>query len=95
MTNYILFSVFTILIVLDGYTTYKCLQLPTNKEGNPVLKFFIDKMGLIPTLIFTRLIVVGLLGYCLWQYNVLYLTYALAVLCVLFAGVQANNFKRM
>jgi nitrate reductase NapE component len=93
--NHILFLIFTILIVLDGYTTYRCLQLPSNKEGNPVLRFFMDKIGLIPTLILTRLIIVGLFGYCLWQYNVLYLTYALGALCILFAGVQVNNILRM
>jgi hypothetical protein len=45
--NYILFSIFIILQVLDFWTTYYVIKSGKGHEANPVMQWLFDKIGII------------------------------------------------
>ena len=42
---------FMVTQVLDGLTTYIGLRFPGSKEGNPVIRWVMDRIGVVPTII--------------------------------------------
>jgi hypothetical protein len=45
--NYILFALFVILQFLDFWTTYNVIKSGKGHEGNPVMSWLFDKIGII------------------------------------------------
>ena len=55
----IVYLVFVVLQAADAVTTYKCITAGVGKEGNPVLEYAISKIGLLPSIIIYKSVVVA------------------------------------
>ena len=90
----ILYALLVALASADGLTTYKIIQAG-GYEKNPVVRWLIEKMGLVPALVWSRLAVFAA-GYLLtlpvagW-----YGAAILAVLCAAFGWTVKNNLAVM
>jgi len=81
----IMFAVIVALQLLDAATTYYSLAKLGARESNPVARFAMDKLGIVPALVLLKSAVVGVFiafTYPLWFY---------AVVAALYAGVVGNN----
>ena len=83
----LLFTAYLALIISDGYLTWKILKLPGGKEVNPIMAWAFKKIGIIPALVGTRLIL-GLFGLYLCQRNDVTLQW----LTLAYAAVVVWNF---
>ena len=92
MTALCLFLVFVALQALDAYTTYRDLQLPGRYEANPFMRKLMLKIGVIPALAATKIVVISALG-IFAVYTAMPAAY-LVLPDVLFALVVLNNFKQ-
>ena len=55
MKIYIIIFVFALVLqILDIISTYKALQKPGVYEANKLMKFLMEKMGILPALIFLK-----------------------------------------
>lgn len=80
----------TALNIADAVTTYVALKRIANAvEGNPVLRFLMDKLGLMGALIAKMVVVIGTtyVAYDYGQY------WPFIVLSVLYALIVYNNLK--
>lgn len=80
----------TALNIADAVTTYIALKRIANAvEGNPVLRFLMDKLGLMGALIAKMVVVIGAtyVAYDYGQY------WPFIVLSVLYALIVYNNLK--
>lgn len=66
--NYILLAIFTVLQIADIVTTIKVLKRPDRKEGNKIMAWLMDKIGIVPTLIIPKTLAVLILGYAAYLY---------------------------
>jgi hypothetical protein len=85
--TYILFALFIVLQVADVLTTMYILK--RGIERNLVLKWIMDKIGVIPTLVISKVIII-LLVWWLTQANA-YGTHTLIIICVLYVGILTWN----
>ena len=89
---FVLFLLLVVLATADGVTTHKILSTPGGRELNPVLRWMIEKLGLLPALVWSRLAVFAA-GYFMtlaWQsYGVL----VLIALCASFGAVVYSNLQ--
>lgn len=80
-----LFILFAVLQVADAYVTVRALALPGKREANPIMAWFMDKLGVVPALILTKVVVVAGVFYfldstplaALWLLNALYVAVTL------------------
>lgn len=77
------------LQIADFYITYKVLG-KGGKEKNPIVKFIMDKIGKLPTLLLFKTAAIGGCGF-------IYLTqpYLLVPIIVWYGVVVFKNFKEM
>lgn len=54
---------FLLLQVADIYTTYKGLTSGKAKEANPVMKFLMGKVGLLPALLLSKIFISAGMSY--------------------------------
>lgn len=80
----IVLPVFFFLQLGDYLTTTEILKRG-GRELNPVMKWIMDKIGVIPALFFTKVVTIMLI----WELNVFWLTLAL---CLFYMAVVGNNF---
>ena len=73
------------LITLDGIMTYWAVARRGMKEVNPFMVKVIDKIGLVPALVLTRVPILLLIAY-----TPLHL-YLLIAMTVLYVGLTASN----
>ena len=66
--NYLLLIPFAILQVLDIVTTIKCLSRPNRKEGNKVMAWLMDKLGIVPALVSCKIVALIILGYAVYLF---------------------------
>lgn len=77
------------LQVLDLLTTVVALRKPGLKEGNPYLRWLMDRIGVVPAL----LVVKGcLIVFLFWAVPLMHIGVVVA-LCVLYVVVVANNLR--
>jgi hypothetical protein len=88
--SYVLFVVFLMLIAADGWTTYRILR-SGGRELNPVIKWLVERIGLLPALIVTRAVGAGLV----WSLVLGGAWYVIAVLDLIFAYTVYNNVMVM
>lgn len=81
----IMLIVFVLLQLGDIYTTHRILSYG-GRELNPVMAKMFNWYGLLPTLIWIKVLAIG----AVWWVDSLYLT---AISCIVYAAVVANNFR--
>ena len=86
----ILLIIFTVLQILDVYTTYKILS-NGGRELNPLVRWVIEKVGLVLGISSLKVILVACLT-VIW-YNNMLPVWAMVVADVVYAGVIAYNMK--
>ena len=91
--SYIILVIFIILQIGDIITTIKALKTHTNVESNPIIKFIMGKIGIIPTLLLTKIIVIGILFSAMFFYPSTLLTILIGMLDILYCWVVWNNTK--
>ena len=57
--SYILFVVFVLLQLADIWTTHQCLYRGIGHEANPIMAFVFKYIGVLPGLILTKIVVIG------------------------------------
>lgn len=66
----ILFVAFIVLQCLDVHSTNEALKLMNVVEANPVARWFMDKLGILPALLITKILVITLVSTaCLYSYK--------------------------
>lgn len=83
----ILLSIVVILQVFDFASTAYALRTQTAAEGNPLLRRLMDWIGVIPTLLLTKVLAAALAVY-LWKINS---SFWLIVLAVAYTVIVINN----
>ena len=94
---YLVGTLLVLLQVLDGWTTYKCLQFPENREANAALAWLMRTIGVVPALCVFKGAAVGLLLLLIYVTKEGAVGVPLAVitaLTALYAAVVRNNYKR-
>lgn len=66
--NYILLAIFTVLQIADIVTTIKVLKRPDRKEGNKIMAWLMDKIGIVPALIAGKVVALIVLGYAVYLF---------------------------
>lgn len=100
MTVTVLFIALAILQIPDTYTTYVIVHRQGGRERNPVMRWLIRQLGVLPGLIAGKALAVSLAGYALYA-GVPLLPYwgffvvlgLLAALIGLYAWVVYNNYQ--
>lgn len=66
--NYILLAIFGILQIADVVTTIKVLQRPDRKEDTKFMAWLMAKIGIIPALAVTKVLILAIFGVAAWSY---------------------------
>lgn len=82
-----------ILQILDGMTTYEALTNKGAVEANFLLRWFMDKVGIIPALVVTKTVFIGILVAACLFYPSIYLTIVLTLVMCLYVWVVVNNLR--
>lgn len=90
--EYILLAVFTLLQFIDSWTTYKVIS-KSGRELNPIVRFFIDKLGIKTGLAVVKTATVGIV--CTGTILGYFLAFPLAVLCLVYGFVVYHNYLQM
>jgi hypothetical protein len=94
MTKYLLI-IFTLLQIADIVTTYLNLKRPDRAESNAFLKAIMGKIGVIPTLLLSKICVIFSFMFAYVFADSIYLTIAMACVCVFYAVVVFKNYRLM
>ena len=93
--NLILALIVAVLQVGDGVTTIRNLRRPGGKEHNPLVRWLIERFGMVPALVGKGIVVsaiaVALALYVPGQSTMV----ALALLAAFYAFIVAGNIRRM
>lgn len=84
-----LFGVFVILQALDFYSTTLALKKQNNYEANPVMRFFMDKLGVELAMLILKAVAILLI----WHFLSVIPIPALAVIDLVYIYVVYRNFK--
>ena len=60
-----LFALFTVLQILDIYSTHKALQVRGVYEANPVMRYLFDIFGPLPVMITSKIVALIVIAYFL------------------------------
>jgi len=90
MIIYTLIGIFTVLQILDIWTTYTVITKCNGVEQNPIMDKIISWLGLLPALIVTKIIAVCLVIYISTVYPLLLIAFV-----VLYTVVIIHNYKSM
>lgn len=91
--NYILFALFLILQFLDFWTTYNVIKLGKGHEGNPIMAWLFDKIGIIGGFAFIKTVMLIIVGYIVYTVPVNASIFALTIFNVLYAYVVYQNYR--
>jgi hypothetical protein len=91
--NEILLTIAILLQIGDGVTTWLCLRSPDRYEANKALKWLMDRIGVIPSLLLTKLAFSALLITGTMLYPSAYLTAILGIVCAGYAYVVWQNYR--
>ena len=95
----ILFAAFVVLQCLDVHSTNAALQRPDVFEANPVVRWFMDKLGILSALIALKVLSISAIGAACFVFFRMgdaewIMVLALLVLDVLYAVVVVKNYSR-
>lgn len=93
--DYIIFSLFLLTQILDVVSTILALKRPNVVEKNPLLRWLMEKIGIVPALILTKVVAVLILAaiYLLLPEYRLYLMIGIGITIPWYAYVVIGNFK--
>ena len=83
--------VFVALQVGDIVSTTLALQKSNVVEGNPIVRWIMDRVGIIPALILSKLVVIGLFGVAVYLSP--YAVYLMGLMSLFYVWVVVNNIK--
>ena len=86
----ILFLLFVLLQIWDALTTYMALYRGTGTEGNPVMAWLFQRIGVIPSFMLMKSIFVAGVFFILPHPSA---HIALIILCCVYAGIVINNMR--
>jgi len=93
MVEWILLAIIILLQVVDTVTTATLLKQGCY-EWNPLQKWLMDRLGVLPSLIATKLVFVGGCFLCAWYAELaIYFKVALYLFAIIFVYVCANNIS--
>jgi hypothetical protein len=93
MIEWILLAIIILLQVLDAATTLSILKLG-GRELNPMLKWLMDRLGVVPALAVSKLVLVGGVAVvAMLAENTPALKVLLYLVAMIFAFVCANNIQ--
>ena len=81
-----------VLNVLDAITTYLALTKQGTAEGNPFMKFLMDKFGVVGALLISKVPIIGALVWLVLN-EVLMPIWIIGPLAVFYVWVVFNNSK--
>lgn len=79
-----------ILQVLDGYTTWKAISSKVGVENNKVMAYIFEHIGLIPGILITKAIFIGLMVYLV---SFSFMIYIYGIISLAYIWVIINNIK--
>jgi hypothetical protein len=88
-----LFILFAALQVIDAYLTVRVLS-QGGRELNPMIAWFMDKLGVIPALVVLKGIGIAVVAGLVWSGNE-YADEFLMVFCALYVGVAVWNYQQL
>ena len=91
----VVLAIFILLQIADVVTTYLNLKRPDRAEANKFIKSIMDKIGILPALIITKAIVIGLFVGAYIYAGSIYLAIAMGVVCVFYVWVIINNARML
>ena len=89
----IAFILFIISQLADFYTTYRALNIPDVREGNPLLRILMGKIGIVPALSVFKGFVIIFIGIILWYVDTLAVQIAVIVVSLGYGYAVYNNYK--
>lgn len=81
---------FVALNIADAVTTYYGLKEFSLKEANPVIRFFIERIGLLTALLLTKLISIAIVLYVLVNSTMIW---PIALVNFIYLVVVSNNIR--
>ena len=93
MINYILFAIFVALQCGDAWTTYNVIKSGKGHEGNPIMAWLFNKIGVIGGFALMKTAMLIIVGYIVYTVPELAATFALTIFNLLYAYVVYQNYK--
>jgi hypothetical protein len=90
---YLLIAIGT-LQILDGITTCQALEGGNGVEANPALKWIMDRVGVVGTLVVTKVLLMAAVIAAALVYPSIYLTWVLGIVVVGYCWVVGNNYSK-
>ena len=93
--DYVIFTLFLLTQTLDVVSTTLALKKPNVVESNPLLKWLMDRLGIVPALVLSKIVAVLILAaiYLLLPDYRLYLVIGVGVTIPWYVYVIIGNFK--
>lgn len=93
--DYIIFTLFLLTQILDAVSTTLALKKPNVVESNPLLKWLMDRLGIVPALVLSKIVAVLIVAaiYLLLPDYRLYLVIGVGVTIPWYVYVIVGNFK--
>lgn len=92
--GYCVFAFLMILQIGDVATTYYALKKPGVSEGNGIMAFLMDKLGILNALIAVKLILIIAASFAI-IYFPQYATIPMMLLCIFYSWVVVNNYRHL
>lgn len=86
-----LFTLFALLSVLDGVTTYQALHRTGTRESNPLMAFLFERIGIIPALAATKSAAIAAVWYTMGPYSL----WVLVCVNTFYAAVVWRNHAKV
>ena len=83
--TYILLAIFALLQIGDVWTTYNVIKENKGHEGNAIMAWLMDKLGVLPTFIVMKVSALVAVYFLPWQ--------AILVLDAIYAYVVFQNYQ--
>ena len=91
---YLLLTIFAVLQILDGVSTYHALMLPGTVEGNPAMKWLFDHVGTVLTLAVVKTFAVVALFYLCYTFKDRWEMWLLLVaVCSFYGYIVGHNYS--
>lgn len=93
--RHLLLAIFSALQIADGVTTWRALRRADRKEGNEIVAWLMEKIGVIPALASLKGLCVGAIAALVWYYPIWQVEAIVGSLCVFYGAVVINNLRKM
>jgi len=81
--------VFAFVLFVESYYTYAAIKLDA-VELNPILRFFINKVGLVPSLIASRIVLIAVIVTILYYTQLYWIVYGVSAA---YTFLAYNNYR--